>query len=103
MATRRPYVYMCGVEKDLCTGTATPMNHGMGQGNKTHTSPESAFSCMRKSLLVQGWTQLGSREFQPPGGGPIRILTKKTRFGGRMRNGKEGTRNQPIRGGGICF
>ena len=43
---------------------------------------------MRKHLLSLGYKAVGSRAFSPPDGGPIVILTKKTRFGGRLRRGK---------------
>jgi hypothetical protein len=104
VAARRPYMYLCGVSKDLCTGTLTQLNNGMPDGTKIHSSTTAAFNCAKHSLLAQGYTQVDARAFQPAGGGPIRVLTKKIRFGGKMRNGKEGTRNMPHkRGGGICF
>lgn len=102
---RRPYIYLCGVSEQFCTGFLAPLNHALDKDRlKGHASTTEAFNCARHSLLAQGYAQLGSREFQPPGGGPIRVLTKRIRFGGKMRNGKEGTRNMPHkRGGGICF
>lgn len=105
MGARRPYMHLCGVSKEYCTGTLQPLNHSLDKDDlRVHSSSEGAFNCMRNSLLAQGYTQVDARAFQPPGGGPIRVLTKKIRFGGKMRNGKEGTRNMPHkRGGGICF
>lgn len=99
---RKPYVYACGVEKDFCSGTLAKTNHGLGVPSNTiraHASPEEAFRCARKALIAQGWEQLSSREYRPAGGGAIRVLTKQSRFGGRLRNGKEGTRNMPARNG----
>jgi hypothetical protein len=104
VAARRPYVYLCGVSKEYCTGMLTPLNHSLPEGTRSHSSTTEAFRCAKNSLLAQGYTQVDARAYQPPGGGPIRVLTKKIRFGGKMRNGKEGTRNMPHkRGGGICF
>lgn len=105
MPMRRPYLYLCGVDETYCTGSLTPLNAGLRKDlPKAHSSTTEAFNCMKNSLLQQGYTQVDSRSFAPPDGGPIRVLTKKIRFGGKMRNGKEGTRNMPHkRGGGICF
>jgi len=102
---RRPYLYLCGTAEEYCTGTLTPLNHSLDKDKiKAHSSTTEAFNCMKHSLLAQGYTQVDARAFRPPDGGPIRVLTKKIRFGGKMRNGKEGTRNMPHkRGGGICF
>src|SRR6478735_8356039 len=105
MANRRPYLYLCGTLAEYCTGSLTPLNHGLEKLSlKSHSSSEESFKCAKRALLAQGYTQIDSRAFQPPDGGPIRVLTKKARFGGKMRNGKEGTRNMPHkRGGGICY
>lgn len=105
MANRRPYLYLCGTPAAYCTGSLTPLNHGLEkEGLRAHSSTDESFKCAKRALLAQGYTQVDSRSFQPPDGGPIRVLTKKIRFGGKMRNGKEGTRNMPHkRGGGICF
>jgi len=39
---------------------------------------------------------------RPPDGGPILVLSKKSKFGGRMRKGKAG-RVMPERGGGVVY
>lgn len=104
MSRATPPRYMCGVQKELCNGILTATNHGLEKDIiKTHASSIEAFHCARKALLRQGWEQIGSREFRSPDGGPIRVLTKPSRFGGKLRNGKEGTRNMPQEGGGILF
>lgn len=105
MPTRKPYAYLCGVDREHCTGTLTALNHGLEKLElKVHSSTTESYNCKKHSLLKQGYTQIDSRAFQPPGGGPIQVLTKKIRFGGKMRNGKEGTRVMPHkRGGGICY
>lgn len=82
----------------------TPTNAGLRGGvNKAHVSHDAAFDCMRGYLLKTGWTQLDTRAYKPPPGHPagseIRVLTKRSRFGAKLRNGKEGTRNMPhVRG-----
>ena len=55
-----------------------------------HHTSEQAFKCHAADLLRQGFKQIGTREFAPPDGGPIRVLTKKSRFGGLLRGGKSG-------------
>lgn len=104
---RKASAYMCGVPKGDCGGTLLTTNRAL-DGVKGHGSPEDAFNCMRRHLLRQGYTQVGSRDFRPPDGGPIRVLTKKSRYGGKLRSGKEGTRNMPTklakhRHGGMVF
>jgi hypothetical protein len=72
------------------------------KGTRSHTTPEEAFYCYRGWLKRQGYTQIeGSRMMRPPDGGPIEILTKKSRYGTRLRSGKEGRVMANIRHGGI--
>lgn len=73
----------------------TKVNNGMVPGTaatRTHASHEAAFTCHSNHLLKTGYTKVDSRAFAPPDGGPIRVLTKRSRFGAVLRNGKEGTR-----------
>src|SRR5690348_7748840 len=93
MADRRPYMYMCGVPRAECSGSLENVNVALGGARKLHSTPEEAFNCHRRYLISQGWTQTGPRTFSSPDGGPVRVLTKKSRFGAALRNGKEGTRN----------
>jgi hypothetical protein len=58
------------------------------QKKKTHSSTDEAFLCHKKYLLSQGYTQVGSREFASPNGGPIRLLRKKSKYGTPLRKGK---------------
>lgn len=106
-ATRCPAVYACGVEVELCTGSVGKgFNHSIINSTskiRVHASPEGAFNCKKNSLLRKGYTMLGTREFRPPDGGPILILTKPSRFGARLRMGKEGSRNMPRSGGCIII
>lgn len=63
----------------------------MGLRIKCHSSPEEAFKCMAKHLVRDlGYTQIGPREFSPADHGPVRVLTKKSRFGGVLKAGKGG-------------
>lgn len=50
---------------------------------------------MRSFLLSRGYTQISQREFEPPDGGPVRVLSKKSHYGERLRLGKEGGRHMP--------
>lgn len=64
---------------------------------------------MRRHLVSEGWEPIGPREFRPPNGGYIRVLNKKSRFGGRLRTGKAGeggttsSRFMPDRGAGLIY
>jgi len=78
--------YLCGVPREHCRGALVTAPHKAGM--KVHGSSTEAFNCMTKYLLKQGYTRVGGREFRPPNGGPIRVLTKKSRFGGALRRGK---------------
>jgi hypothetical protein len=59
------------------------------RGVKVHATPQEAFACHARYLISQGYTRLGQREFHKEGE-PIRVLTKKSRFGGILRGGKKG-------------
>ena len=85
---------LCGVPESNCTGSkySTDQKH---MSAKAHSSSEEAFHCMRGYLLSKGYKHIGGHEFLPPDGGPIEILTKKSRFGGRLRWGKLQQRFMP--------
>lgn len=99
---RMPYMHMCGVPRELCSGrTNSRVNMALGTVRKLHPTPEDAFKCHQRYLISLGFKQLGPREFLTPDG--VRILNKPSRFGAKLRNGKEGTRNMSnvkIKGGG---
>lgn len=55
-------------------------------------------------LQRQGYERVGPREFAAPDGGPVRVLTKKCRFGARLRPGKEHARFMPsVKEGGVVI
>lgn len=94
-------MHTCGVPSGLCSGSMARVNAALGSSKRLHSTPEEAFRCHQRYLVGQGFQQLGPREFLTPDG--VRVLTKPSRFGARVRNGKEGTRNMSnvkIRGGG---
>ena len=85
----RRYRILCGVPKINCTGSITVMSARM-RDVKSHSSRDEAFRCYKRYLVkVEGYTQIGSREFRKEGH-PIRVLTKRIRFGGMLRSGKSG-------------
>lgn len=86
------YAFLCGTPKDSCEGSKINVSHGLGLMSKGHMSPVDAFNCYKRYLLKIGYQQVGPREFAAPNNGPITVLTKKSRYGGRLRSGKEGTR-----------
>lgn len=89
-------VYICGVVDSLCTGSVKKVSNGIGKARKAHMSGKEAFRCKARSLLSQGYAQLDSRAFSPPDGvGPIVVLSRPSKYGCRLRPGKEG-RYMPI-------
>jgi len=88
---------MCGVPTEHCTGARIASNAFLRNfGPKAHNSHEEAYKCYRRYLIrVMGYEDIGSRTFRPPDGGPLRVLTKKSRFGARLRYGKLGERWMP--------
>ena len=79
---------LCGVPKSECLGGTAQLSKSLERDAKIHSSHEEAFKCYEKYLLRQGFIKIGNREYKDPMGGPIRILTKKCRFGGVLRSGK---------------
>ena len=101
------YRVLCGVPNVSCTGSAYITKQQIPP--KAHGSRDEAFRCMVKYLKSEGYERIGPREFRPPGGGYIKVLNKKSRFGGLLRTGKraEGgttsSRFMPDRGAGIIY
>ena len=93
VAERKPYAYLCGTPKDHCSGTQGNVNAALGGTRKVHSSSENAFKCHKDYLIRIGYTVVDSRGLRAPDGSGIRVLTKPIRFGAKLRNGKEGTRN----------
>ena len=81
--------YACGTPKQECDGSPMKHNAMLASQMKLHGERLQAFNCMKRWLLRQGYKQVGNREFQL-GDGPIRVLTKKSSYGKRLRPGKEG-------------
>lgn len=83
--------WLCGVPAQECSGGGEVLSPGIASHvSKVHNSPSEAFACYKRWLIKQGYIQVGQREFRPPDGGPIEVLTKKSRFGARLRQGKMG-------------
>lgn len=86
----RRYKILCGVPDYHCQGGILSTDQQLGT-KKAHGSHEDAFRCYARYLVkVLGFTRVGAREFQNPNNGPIRVLTKKSRFGTRLMAGKGG-------------
>lgn len=84
--------YLCGVPESECRGSIVSM-HKMWQGShRVHSTRSDAFACHVAYLVSIGYERVGSREFQSPNGGPVRVLTKPSRFGAELRWGKEASR-----------
>jgi len=100
------YMVMCGTPPAHCTGGTVATNAFLrATAPKAHQSHSDAYRCHRRYLVeVLGYEDIGNRVFRPPPGvnnGYLRVLTKKSRFGSRIRAGKEGARWMPkMRGRG---
>jgi hypothetical protein len=84
----------CQTPPEHCSGGLVPVNAMLNRdkARKLHVSPQDAFACYSHYLTgVAGYERVGSKEFRPPGGGPILVLTRPGRYGGAMRKGKPGT------------
>lgn len=80
--------FLCGVPDQFCSGGVKAIENIVAK--RGHSSSEEAFRCKKNYLVQQlGYTQIGAREFRPPDGGPVLVLTKKSRYGGVVRRGKE--------------
>jgi len=89
-------IVMCGTPPEHCTGGKVTTNTFLAKSNpRAHRSHEEAYRCYRRYLLKMGYEDIGGRCFRPPDGGPIRMLTKKSRFGASLRLGKLGERWMP--------
>lgn len=86
----------CQTPREECSGALEITNNifNRTKNAKLHNSPQEAFECFSRYLLSTGHKRVGSREFLQPQGG-ILVLTKKCRYGGVMRRGKEGNRWMP--------
>jgi len=92
---------LCGTPELECTGGKLVTDQNF-KARKYHPDRESAMQCHRNWLKKIGFKQLSSRELANPENGRIRILPKRTRFGGRLRTGKEGSRYMPNDKDGQC-
>lgn len=82
--------YFCGVPNRCCQGSDCILSSHLRKGQpKVHYTSEAAFKCHANWLVKElGYERRGNREFAMPNGGPIVVLTKKSRFGGELRGGK---------------
>lgn len=86
--------YLCGVPQQNCSGSGGIVSKSIQGAPKLHNTPQEALRCHARYLVQQGYEKIGPREFRPADGGPIRLLTKPSHFGARLRPGK-GNRNMP--------
>lgn len=86
---------LCGVPEEHCCGGHLHTDQHF-HTKKAHSSRDDAFRCMTRYLTtVLGYRKVGARELAPPDGGPIRILPKKSKYGGLLVRGKLGERYMP--------
>lgn len=102
---------LCGTPSNKCSGAVLKQTSsslkGRKEASKCHSSSEEAFRCYARYLMQDlGCVATGSRTFAPPDGGPVYLLDKKSKFGGKLRKGKNekgsGSRLMPkYREGGL--
>jgi len=88
------YGYLCGVPDANCSGGKLSTDQSLGH-SKYHGDRKGAFLCHKRYLISQGFIQKAPREFINPENGYIRILPKQSKFGGKLRMGKEQQRGMP--------
>ena len=93
--------YLCPTPREDCTGKTVSMNNLFHylKNAKVHASPQAAYECYCHYLARTGHEQISQREYRQPKGG-ILILTKRSRFGTRVRLGKEGNRYMVLKHNG---
>ncbi|MHA2264541.1 MAG: hypothetical protein ACXAEN_19270 [Candidatus Thorarchaeota archaeon] len=98
------YKYLCGVPHVHCQGGHLNTDQSFDT-KKAHGSREQAWKCYAHYLVsVLGYTQEEGNTFSKPDH-PRFMLGKKSKFGGKLRFGKEHTRWMPKgrgrKGGGL--
>lgn len=90
-----PAQHACGVPYGQCRGQRIHMSSGLKSTGQTqaHSTPQSAYTCHKAYLVTQGYVIRDSRTLTAPDGS-VRVLTKPSRFGAKLRGGK-GTRWVP--------
>lgn len=94
--------FLCGTPDSNCTGGITHTDQHFNS-KKCHTSRREALRCYRNYLInVAKFQPISPRELVNPESGRIRILPKRSKFGGKLRAGKgeKGARFQPESGSG---
>ena len=79
--------YLCGVPAEKCGGGILKTTKGI-MASRAHVTSSEAFTCYVAHLLRLGYEQIGPRQFASPDGGPVRIISKRMKFGGVLRTGK---------------
>ena len=77
--------HICGTPRESCTGRPSTVDK---ESIGTHAAAHEAFACHRQYPISIGFVSIGTRELIDPADGYVRVLTKKIRFGARVRRGK---------------
>lgn len=88
--------FLCGVPNLECNGTKLITDQRLGE--KAHSSPEDAFRCYANYLIKRGYRRISTREFEHPTTKEILVISRRSKFGSRLRTGKEGQRFMPTSG-----
>jgi len=85
---------LCGTPDEHCCGGKLNSDQGL-QHKKCHSNREEAFRCYTKYLVkVLGYKRIGPRDFFKEGE-YVLMVSKKSKFGGYLKTGKELTRYMP--------
>lgn len=83
--------FACGTPSSNCTGGITQLSHGIETKlSRTHSYSDEAHRCHMRYLMSLGCKPMGARELENPNTGAVLILSKKSKFGGKLKPGKKG-------------
>lgn len=98
-----PSIVACPTPHEHCSGGKMATNQSLQSASiRFHQTHRDAYNCYRRYLIrVRECEDMGNREFRCPDSEWRIFLTKKSRFGERVRLGKEGSRWMPRSGRGL--
>jgi hypothetical protein len=78
---------VCPVPMASCSGAVLDAGN-CAKRVKYHQTHDEVLNCEGRHLVAQGYTRLSRKEYRPPNGGEILLLSRKP--GARVRKGKQG-------------
>jgi hypothetical protein len=91
--------FLCGVPERECQGSHTQLPVKWPGSRKSHASRKEAKKCYTRYMQGQGYEKVHGGLQKDDG--PVIVLSKESKFGGRLRLGKE-KRFMPDKGSGTA-